>query len=87
MAYTYSDWVTLTDASARYTRLCLFIQEIEDLETADIAADGKSRGSSPLSAKLERLYAEKARLEQALGLNLGEVPAQVLVGDLRGMRD
>lgn len=80
MSYTYSDWVTLTDTVAREARLRLYIQEIEDRETADVSATGRSRSSGPLSAKLDRLYAKLAELEEINGSTRGNIVSRA---DLR----
>lgn len=56
MAWTYSDWITLTDASAQLTRLNLHIQEVSDkLSSADVTADGKSASRSTQQQYLDGL--------------------------------
>lgn len=80
MSYTYSDYVTLTDPVAREARLRLYIQEIEGKETADLSASGRSRSSSPLTAKLERLYRQLAELEAQNGSARGSIVSR---SDLR----
>lgn len=67
MAWTYSNWRSLTTTAARAARLALYIQEVEDKITADIAADGKSRGSHPLVALSDRLAKEYDGLIGATG--------------------
>lgn len=80
MSYTYSDYITIADTVARETRLRLYIQEIEDRETADTAASGRSRSSSPLTAKLDRLYRELEKLEAINGTTRGPMVSRA---DLR----
>lgn len=80
MSYTYSDWVTITNTVDREARLRLYIQEIEDREIADMAASGRSRSSSPITAKLDRLYRELEKLEGINGSTRGPMVSR---GDLR----
>lgn len=86
MAWTYDDYITETDLSAKRTRLALHIREVSAKITADIAADGKSRSSVVLKDYLDGLKTELKELDGLLGNNLADPPAQVSYGDLRGMR-
>ncbi len=83
--WTYSDWVTLTDAAAQRTRLALHIQEVTDAITADVASDGKSRSSQGLVQMLARLEARLAALDEKLGYGAAAT-AVSLTADLRGGR-
>lgn len=57
----------MTTTAAKAARLALYIQEVEDKITADVSADGKSRGSHPLVALAERLSKEYEIISAAAG--------------------
>jgi len=64
MAWTYSDWVTLTSKSSRLTRLRLHIQEVVDELSASVSADGVSFNPSPLTNYLKMLEAKETALQR-----------------------
>ena len=65
-AWTYSNWITIPDLSARLVRLRLHIQEFSDALTAEIAADGKSKSTQAYQQHLELLMKEAKSLEERL---------------------
>lgn len=67
MAWTYSDWITLT-GSARLTRLRSHIKEVTDaLENDGVADDGTSYNPTRLGALLTTLLQREQDIAGALG--------------------
>lgn len=61
MAWTYSDWITLTGAS-RLTRLRQHIQEVSDAMTATTISNGETYNPAHLQSYLDRLTGKEAAL-------------------------
>lgn len=68
-AWAYSDYVTLTDASAKRERLALHVQEVADrLANQSYSVEGLSvNPRENLSSYLDSLKAELAAIDSALG--------------------
>lgn len=64
MAWTYSDWPTLSTAAARLTRLNLHIQEVSDRVAEEVAGDGKSMSSNAIQNYLDTLMPQRKDLEK-----------------------
>lgn len=73
MAWTYSDWITTSDATARLTQLRLHIKEVTDVlqKPRSQGALDQQMSRFELDSYITRLMSERARLEEALGLDLG----------------
>lgn len=67
MAFTYSDWDQQATAAARLARLRLYIQELSDRLTAEIAADGKSKATAVFERRIAALESKRDELEQRAG--------------------
>lgn len=80
MAWTYSDYPSQATDALRLARARLFKTEIINAITADVSADGKSRGNTPLNALLTAVNADIMEYERAVGRG----SAGVLRADLRG---
>ena len=66
--WTYSDWVTYEDGSAKLTRLRLHVQEVSDkLANPNYATDGLSVSQQNLAAYLVGLNTEREKLEATVG--------------------
>ena len=63
MAYTYSNWITVTDTPGRITRLRLHIQEASELIGREVSADGKSVGSQSTLGYVKHLQEQLRDLE------------------------
>jgi len=63
MAWTYSNWTSQSTSAARLTRLRLHVTEVSDKVGQELAADGKSVGSSALQAYLGALLTRMDKLE------------------------
>lgn len=66
MAWTYSDWITLT-GSSRLTRLRLYIQELSDALTAATTSNGESYNPQLLQSEIARLSGIERDLASELG--------------------
>lgn len=58
--WTYSDYITYTDATAMYARRALHIQEVSDKLTAELASDSYSKSTQVLERYLANLKKEHA---------------------------
>ena len=65
--WDYDDYITLTDQSAKLTRLRLHIQEVSARIRNSTSADGKSSDSHTLMEYLKVLKAEESSLSSSLG--------------------
>ena len=79
MAWTYSNWITQSTASARLTNLRLHIQEVSDAVDKERGADGFNESSSANVQLLETLYKRLDKLEAAAGGTNGGVSVARLV--------
>lgn len=61
MAWTYSDWVTLS-GTTRLSRLQLHIQEVSNKLTENYSIAGRSKQVDPLQKYLETLQARESQL-------------------------
>lgn len=61
MAWTYSDYVTLS-GTARLTRLQLHIQEVSDCITENVQVTGRGVDTNPLNTYLKALKDEEIKL-------------------------
>lgn len=66
-AWTYGDWASQSGVPAQLARLNLHIAEVTLAIGPDVAADGKSRGNTPLTSMLSMLMQERTRLEGHAG--------------------
>lgn len=72
MAWAYSDYPAVTDATARLARLRLHISEVQAEIGADVGYEGKSRQHAALVAYLGTLKSEeKAVSKLAYGASSG----------------
>jgi hypothetical protein len=68
MAWTYSDWVTYADGSAKLTRLRQHVQEVSDkLSSADYSTEGLSISRGSTAGYLETLKGDLVSLESRVG--------------------
>jgi hypothetical protein len=68
MAWTYSDWVTYADGSAKLARLRLHVQEVSDkLSNPDYSTEGLSVSRSQLPGYLSTIKSDLASLESRVG--------------------
>lgn len=82
MAWTYSDWVTLT-GTARVTRLRQHVREVSDSIGREVSADGKSVSSNATQAYLDKLMVRLDNEERRPGVN-GSIAGGVSLADFGG---
>lgn len=79
-AWTYSDWVTYDDGSAKLAQLRLHIQEVSDkLSNPNYATDGLSVSQQNLPAYLDGLKADETRLATVSGKRVGWASGRALL--------
>jgi hypothetical protein len=69
--WTYSDYITYTDDSAKLTRLRLHIQEVSDAIGRELSGDGKSKSENNITQYLKDLRAEEKELAGVPGVGNG----------------
>lgn len=74
MAWTYSDWDSATypdGSAARLARLALFMQELRNAVSLEVAGDGKSKSANNITQLLLALEKEKKALETRVARRAG----------------
>jgi len=70
MAWSYSDYITETNSTSKYTKLKSHVKEVVD-ELSDVQSmtiDGMSSSRFALESYLKQIKKELAELESALGV-------------------
>lgn len=71
MAWTYADWVTITDPAASLARLNLHIQEVSEQIGKERGSDGFNEGSFATRLYYDNLMEERAKLISVPGVGPG----------------
>lgn len=71
MAWTYADWVTITDPAASLARLNLHIQEVSEQIGKERGSDGYTEASFANQRYLDSLMGERAKLISVPGVGPG----------------
>lgn len=80
MAWTYSDWITLS-GSAQRARLALHLQEVADRVSESRSKEGFSTNTQPILDYLKHLQAEHRRLGGSGGALKVIYPVKELSGE------
>lgn len=85
MAWTYNDYVSLTDAAARLVQLRLHIQEVSATVGLTVASDGTSVDSRVTKEYLDSLRSEERQLS-SIADGITRTSPMIVRGVVKGLR-